>query len=101
MRIFGCKTPDSQTYAIELGHALQLTNIIRDVREDLRSDDRIYLPQTEMERFGVTEADLKAGKQTPEFRQLIGTSPIGPNNATSTPVKRSPSLTAANSSPVS
>jgi len=57
--IFGCSHPDSEKYAISLGHALQLTNILRDVEEDLRKDDRIYLPADDFSRFGYTEEDLR------------------------------------------
>ncbi|HWB59478.1 MAG TPA: squalene/phytoene synthase family protein, partial [Chthoniobacteraceae bacterium] len=49
--IFGCKSPRSTDYALNLGLALQLTNIIRDVGEDWRNGNRIYLPLEEVERF--------------------------------------------------
>lgn len=54
IEIFGYKNPASRDYAVNLGHALQLTNIIRDVAEDARNG-RIYLPLEDMRRFGVTE----------------------------------------------
>jgi len=57
-------------YAHELGLAFQLTNIIRDVGEDARRG-RIYLPQDELARFGVVEADLLNGRDTPEFQVLM------------------------------
>jgi phytoene synthase len=57
-------------YAHELGLAFQLTNIIRDVGEDARRG-RIYLPQDELARFGVAEADLLNGRSTPEFQSLM------------------------------
>lgn len=57
-------------YAHELGLAFQLTNIIRDVGEDARRG-RIYLPQDELVRFGVREADLLSGRDTPEFQSLM------------------------------
>ncbi|WP_310448244.1 presqualene diphosphate synthase HpnD [Thiobacillus sp.] len=57
-------------YAHELGLAFQLTNIIRDVGEDARRG-RIYLPQDELVRFGVAEADLLNGRDTPEFQTLM------------------------------
>jgi phytoene synthase len=57
-------------YAHELGLAFQLTNIIRDVGEDARRG-RIYLPQDELVRFGVSEADLLNGRDTPEFQSLM------------------------------
>ncbi|MGB1259509.1 MAG: phytoene/squalene synthase family protein [Akkermansiaceae bacterium] len=56
--IFGCTHSDSKTYAVALGHALQLTNIMRDVEEDLRNGGRIYLPLSDMARFQYTERDL-------------------------------------------
>jgi phytoene synthase len=57
-------------YAHELGLAFQLTNIIRDVGEDARRG-RIYLPQDELTRFDVREADLLKGRDTPEFQALM------------------------------
>ncbi len=57
-------------YAHELGLAFQLTNIIRDVGEDARRG-RIYLPQDELARFGVAEADLLNGIDTPAFQALM------------------------------
>ena len=56
--ILGCNHPESQQYAISLGHALQLTNILRDVSEDLRNGCRIYLPLEDMIRFQYSERDL-------------------------------------------
>jgi phytoene synthase len=57
-------------YAHELGLAFQLTNIIRDVGEDARRG-RIYLPQDELARFGVNEADLLQARSTPGFVALM------------------------------
>jgi phytoene synthase len=57
-------------HAKTLGTAMQLTNILRDVGEDLRRD-RIYLPQEDLERFGVSEADLAAGRVDGPFRALM------------------------------
>ena len=57
-RIFGCTHPDSEKYAIALGHALQLTNILRDIDEDLRNGCRIYLPLDDFTRFQYSERDL-------------------------------------------
>jgi phytoene synthase len=61
---------DIRRYAHELGLAFQLTNIIRDVGEDARRG-RIYLPQDELARFGVAEADLLNGRSTPAFEALM------------------------------
>jgi len=61
---------DVRRYAHELGLAFQLTNIIRDVGEDARRG-RIYLPQDELARFGVAEADILNRLSTPEFQALM------------------------------
>jgi phytoene synthase len=70
IEIFGCRDTDSQEYAFNLGLALQVTNIIRDVRVDLERD-RIYLPNEDLTRFGVTEDALRAGRVTDEIRRLL------------------------------
>jgi phytoene synthase len=57
VEIFGYTDPRVRQYAIDLGIALQLTNILRDVPEDL-ARGRMYIPQEELRRFGCTEADL-------------------------------------------
>jgi phytoene synthase len=56
--------------AIELGIAMQLTNIARDVREDFERD-RIYLPADELALFGVSESDLATGRVTKRFKRLM------------------------------
>ena len=58
------------SYAIKLGVALQLTNILRDIGEDARRN-RIYLPQEDLEHFGVREADILAGKRSPAMVALL------------------------------
>ena len=68
--IFGYSDRRTLKYAHDLGLAFQLTNIIRDVGEDARRR-RIYLPQDELERFGVTETDLLQARYTENFRQLM------------------------------
>jgi phytoene synthase len=68
--IFGYEDRHTLKYAHALGLAFQLTNIIRDVGEDVRRG-RIYLPQDELARFGVTEADILHGRHTPAFRALM------------------------------
>ncbi len=70
MHIIGFSGPDAIPYAIKLGVALQVTNILRDVGEDL-ANGRIYLPQEEMQGFGFTENDLAAGKVTPSWRKFM------------------------------
>jgi 15-cis-phytoene synthase len=76
IEIFECRDPASRQYAIDLGVALQLTNILRDVPGDL-SRGRIYIPIEDMRRFGVAEADLAAeawrtgGVRSPAVKQLL------------------------------
>lgn len=68
--IFGYQDPRTLEYASDLGLAFQLTNIIRDVGEDARRG-RIYLPLDELERFGVSPADLLGGHEGDSLRHLI------------------------------
>ena len=68
--IFGYQDAATLTYARELGIAFQLTNIIRDVGEDAQRS-RIYLPQDEMRRFGVTNSDILGRRLTPGFEPLM------------------------------
>lgn len=70
IEIFGSRDSRSRDYAFNLGLALQLTNIIRDVAVDL-ANGRVYLPQEELARFNVTEADLQAGTVTLPVRELL------------------------------
>ena len=71
IRLFGCKDPGSERYAVALGHALQLTNILRDVAEDLSNGQRIYLPLEDLARFGYTEQDLIARVRDERFLALM------------------------------
>jgi phytoene synthase len=71
IRLFGCKEPISERYAIALGHALQMTNILRDVAEDFANNRRIYLPLEDLAAFGYTESDLAAGVTDERFLQLM------------------------------
>ena len=70
VEIFGYRDPRTREYAVSLGLALQLTNIVRDVAEDLRSG-RVYLPLEDLARFGVTEDDLRRGTLTPAVLSLL------------------------------
>jgi phytoene synthase len=70
-RLFGCKDPHSEQYAITLGHALQLTNILRDIGEDLSNGQRIYLPLEDLARFDYTEQDLIARVHDARFTALM------------------------------
>jgi len=70
IEIFGYKNPQCRDYAIALGLALQMTNIIRDVAADLKAD-RIYLPQEDLARFNYREDDLRNGVTDSRFIQLM------------------------------
>ncbi len=70
VEIYGYRESKVRGYAVDLGLAMQLTNIIRDVQEDL-GQDRIYLPLDELDRFGYSEEDLKAGIVNEAFRNLM------------------------------
>lgn len=68
--IFGYEDRGTLRYAQELGMAFQLTNIVRDVREDA-ARGRVYLPEDEMARFGVTRVDLLALKDSEGLHALL------------------------------
>jgi 15-cis-phytoene synthase len=70
IEIFGYQNPATRRYAEELGLALQLTNILRDVPSDL-ARGRLYLPLDELAAHGVTEDDLRAGRLTPGISALL------------------------------
>ena len=70
MHIIGFTHPDAVAYAIKLGVALQITNILRDVAEDWQRG-RVYLPQEELDFFGITEADLDKGVVTDHWRTFM------------------------------
>jgi len=70
VEIFGYQDRKTLKYAEYLGMALQLTNIIRDVREDAERG-RIYLPQEELKQFNVNSEALLALKSTPELVELL------------------------------
>lgn len=69
-QIFGYQNRATQKYAHDLGMAFQLTNIIRDVREDAERN-RIYLPLEDLRRFDVSEDDILNFKESDQFRQLM------------------------------
>ncbi|KRT70188.1 MAG: squalene/phytoene synthase [candidate division NC10 bacterium CSP1-5] len=70
IEIFGYRREATKEYAINLGLALQLTNILRDLKTDGRRG-RIYLPQEDLERFGYSEDDLLHCRYTPGFFPLM------------------------------
>ncbi len=70
IEIFGYTNPQTRDYATNLGLALQLTNIMRDVYVDWQQD-RIYLPMEDLERFNYTEHDLSQAHYNPAFVDLM------------------------------
>ena len=70
IRIFGCRNPRAADYAVNLGLALQLTNILRDVKDDLKRG-RIYLPLEDFAAVGCPVEDLAAERMTAPVRRLI------------------------------
>ncbi|QQS37718.1 MAG: presqualene diphosphate synthase HpnD [Ignavibacteriales bacterium] len=70
IEIFGYKHPSTKDFAVNLGIALQLTNILRDVKKDAEKG-RIYLPQEDLHKFGYTENDLMNLTYNPEFTNLM------------------------------
>ena len=70
MHIVGFSGPQAIPYAIKLGVALQITNILRDVGEDHRAG-RVYLPTQELADYGLSEADLAGGQVNERWRRFM------------------------------
>jgi phytoene synthase len=70
IRIFGCRDPRAREYAVNLGVALQLTNIVRDVKDDLVRG-RVYIPLDDLQAAGCAVEDLAAGRLTAPVRELL------------------------------
>ena len=70
MYIVGFKNNNAVPYAIKLGVALQMTNILRDVGEDYRNG-RLYLPREELVTYGIREEDIAEGRVTDAWRQFM------------------------------
>ncbi len=70
IRIFGCRNPRAADYALNLGVALQLTNILRDIPDDL-AKGRVYLPLDDLVAHGCTVEDLAAGVVNDRVRALL------------------------------
>jgi len=68
--VLGYKTKEAFEYAEKLGIAMQLTNILRDVKED-KERGRIYLPLSELREFGVSESDILNERTTPELQKFM------------------------------
>lgn len=71
IEIFGYQNPGCRDYAVHLGKALQLTNILRDVRSDAERG-RVYLPLEECRRFDVSPEDILAGRYSSRYVALAG-----------------------------
>jgi phytoene synthase len=71
IQIFGARDLASKEYAVHLGLAMQMTNILRDLRSDARRG-RLYLPQEDLHRFGVDERIILAGGYPPGYDELVG-----------------------------
>jgi phytoene synthase len=70
IEIFNYRSPSAKDYAVNLGVALQLTNILRDLKEDA-ARGRVYLPQEDLRRFDYPEGDLASGKINDNFREMM------------------------------
>lgn len=69
-KIFGYRNESTREYAVNLGIALQLTNILRDIKDDAKRG-RIYIPLEDLARFGYSEDDVLHCRYTPSFRALM------------------------------
>ncbi len=70
VRIFGCRHPETDRYATCLGIALQLTNILRDLKEDAEQG-RVYLPLEDLRRFGCSEQQVLEGRFSESLRAVM------------------------------
>ena len=70
IEIFGYEDPAAIDYAVDFGLAMQLTNIMRDVKEDAERD-RIYIPLEDITRFGYSECELMESRNNESFRSLM------------------------------
>jgi phytoene synthase len=70
IEIFGYKYDETKEYAVNLGIALQLTNILRDVKAD-KAMGRIYFPHEDLELFGVSEDDIEREHNTPRLTRML------------------------------
>ena len=68
--VCGTKNPETKNFAVNLGIALQLTNILRDIKTDAENG-RIYIPMEDLRRFNFTENDLLSGNYNSEFIKLM------------------------------
>jgi 15-cis-phytoene synthase len=70
LKVFGSGDKSAPDYAVKLGIAMQLTNILRDIKEDF-GRDRVYLPQDELAKYKISEKQLALGCNNEEFKNLL------------------------------
>jgi 15-cis-phytoene synthase len=70
-RIVGYESEAAFGHAIKLGYAFQLTNFLRDIREDYEELGRVYMPQDEMRQFGLANGDIAARKRDERFVEFM------------------------------
>ncbi|HEY3874980.1 MAG TPA: squalene/phytoene synthase family protein, partial [Candidatus Kapabacteria bacterium] len=70
LQVFGYRMESTKDYAVNLGYALQLTNILRDVKQDA-TNGRIYIPQEDLRKFGCSEDEILSGNSTAHFQSLM------------------------------
>jgi len=70
LKIFEYENPEAERYAVNLGVAMQLTNILRDIKEDF-ARGRIYLPEEEMTKYGLTDSMISQDKIDDNFRGFM------------------------------
>ena len=70
-RVVGFSTEDAFPYAVKLGYAFQLTNFLRDIREDCDELGRIYMPQDELAKFGLCGDDIRRHARTEQFHDFM------------------------------
>jgi 15-cis-phytoene synthase len=81
IHIFGYRDPAAEPLAEQCGLAFQLTNIIRDVKEDAAMG-RVYLPEEDLAKFGLSAAELLSKPDAARFRPCSRSKPIAPAKAT-------------------
>ncbi|MBX3299398.1 MAG: phytoene/squalene synthase family protein [Acidobacteria bacterium] len=70
-RVVGYSSEAAFDHAIKLGYAFQLTNFLRDIREDHDELGRVYMPQDEMRRFRITDTDLASQERSERFVEFM------------------------------
>ena len=69
--IIGYSDDKALGYATQLGNAMQLTNFLRDIDEDYQQRGRVYMPQDELKRFGLSDEDIARRRFSPQFREFM------------------------------